>query len=1117
MARRRLNKNVVLILFLVGAAMLVGISVVMLQSLQATDPARFATMAEAAEQEENWELAVLFYYKAWERSNDASYLVKRGNAAMEWGELGLAMDTWQKAVIADPSLTDARMSELELQFELAKLYRDLQYWLNVEDRVNSLFASGIDISSDRLAFVNHALGLALVNLKSQDEDNPRKGLAAMQKSVTLDPDNVEYAISLARQYMSVQEQEKAQQLLDSLVQKYATPSADASKCHLAYAEFLMATRRFEEAEPYFVKATELAGEDVESLREARVGHATYISQRWSLAVRRDGRSDEVDAILDQSKAILIKAVEDEPDSFAPYLRLAFIMERLLGEHEETVEICEQRLSREFSRKGIEAARNRFNVFLLNVWASEACVALANDKKDEKEEWIAKAEQYLADARGEAPSHPLAFHQEGRIRLAQGRDRAALEAMRKADARYKSANRVDWELKTALANLHIRLKQPGAALELFEDVMELAQAQRGSDAIYWVLYAQALTETGQYRKAAAVLDPILMRRPTLKPALELKAAVLERMGQHKLAGEVMPSNSTSAILRAKESLLRNDRDTALQVLKDAHAETPDDFRLTGALVAQLVRQDDYKGAEEVIATAKKANPDSPRISALGIWVDRSLSEEQRDAKLLSIIESEENEFQRMLDLLDYYQSRDQESEALVSLDRAIELAQETTADATMRSSLRSLLRLKLDIGWRLKDKEVMQAARDLAAEMDVDGASGKTFAGLYHMLWREWTLAADMFRGALDIQGTDAESMGHLGECLLMMERTDDARKYMERAVRINPNLAIAHRGLARLAKLRGDRAALERHLTECERLIPSDKWVRAERFLLEERSSPVEAIAKRERLYEKSPDDMANLRRLAALCATEGLRDKADKYYKELIDKNPDDRQLVMIVSSYYRQTERPDKALALVQDFKESRDSTDDAAEAAILMALHYVNTRAYDDAEAVLLAASDANLTLNLARSLGEFYQQYAGKPQEAIQWYQKAASLAEAEEPETVATMLENEIRCYLERDLNDLDAASQKIAALRSRFPDSARAFLLNSELNARRGKVDAAINDLSDYLNAAPTDTVARFLRAKHYVALGQVGAAIKDLETIRQRAPLALDLRPRLLLAGLHQ
>lgn len=1117
MARRRLNKNVVLILTLVGAMALVGISVVMLRSLQATDPARFAQMAEAAEAEENWELAVLFYIKAFERSKDPKYLVKRGNAAMEWGELRLARESWRKAVIEDPSLLEARMSELDLQFELAKLYRDLQHWLNVEESVDSLLESGIEISPERLAYVHHARGLALVNLKSQDEENPRKGMAALKKAVTLDPSNVDYAISLARQYVSINETGEAASVLDSLIAKHTQPGESASKAHLAYGEFLVTTDRFDEAKKHFVKATELAAGDVEALQKARVNHATYISQVWSRRVRVEGRSEEANMILDEAKAILRRAIEAEPDSFEPYIQLAFIKERLLREHEETVALCEERLSREFSRKGIEAARNRFNVFMLNIWASEACVALAEDEADEKESWLSKAEQYLADARGEAPNHPLAYHQEGRIRLAQGRDRAALEAMRTADARYKAANRVDWELKTALASLHIRQDQPGAALELFEEVMPLAVTQRASDAIFWVLYAQALTETGEYRKAAAVLDPILLRRPNLAPALELKAAVLERMGQHKLAGEVVPSSSTSAILRAKESLLRDDVDGALKTLREAHAAEPGDFRLTGALVAQLMRQERRDEAVEVIAQAKAANPESSRIDALGVWVDPELSEEDRDARLLAIIDEEPDEFRRMLDLVDFHQSRNHPEEALVALNRAIDLAQEDSADASVSSSLRSLLRLKMNIGWRLKDDKVMTSARDLAVKFDVDGAEGKTFSGLLHMLKKDWSRAADMFRGALDIQGTDAESMAYLGECLLMMGRADDARNYMERAVRINPNLAAAHRGLARLAKLRGDQQALERHLAECERLIPSDPWVRAERFLLEERISPVEAIAKRERQYQQDPDDTANLRRLAALCATEGMQAKADRYYKELLDRSPDDRQLVMVVGSYYRQTDRADKALELVRGFYDRSSEPDRKAEAAVLLALHHVNTDNLEEAEATLLKASDEQITLNLARSLGEFYQQYAGRPKEAIEWYRKAVGIAEKDDPDVIPTLLENEIRCYLQRDLNDLEAASEKIAAMRSRYPDNPRALLLHSEWNARRGQVDDAINDLSEYLNTVPDDVVPRFLRAKHYIALGQVGAAIKDLETIRRRAPLALDLRPRLLLAGLHQ
>ncbi|MHC5111853.1 MAG: tetratricopeptide repeat protein [Planctomycetota bacterium] len=1121
MARKKLNKNLVLLLTLCGSVLMIGVAVVLLLQLQATDPARFAQLAESREAEGDYEGAILFYQKAWERSQDVNYLIRRGEVAVEWGELGLALECWRNAVIARPASMEARTRELNLQFEMARLYGDLNSWLAVAEKAEGMLSAEGERSTKDEAFARNAFGMALVNLASQDEENPARGLEDLERAVALDADKYEYEIDLAREYIAAERVEDGEQLFQTLTSKYAEPGAASSTCQLAYAEYRSTVDPRDDAEPYFLQSIEFAGDDADLLLKARVGYAGFISQKWARIVNESGRNEEVDALLAKAESILKQAIEDQPDSFEPYLRLSFLYQRLLQRHEDTIALCESRLSQSFSRKGVEAARNRLNVFLLNIWASEACVSLAEAEDDvtAKEEHIAKAEQYLADAKGEAPNHPLAFHQEGKLRMAQGRDRAALEAFRNADSRFRTLNRVDWDLKTTLAQLHIQLKQPGAALELLEGVMPAARASKLNDLRFWLLYAQALLETGDHRKAVSVLDPILVTNPDLQVAMQLKAAALERLGRPKQAGELISSVETAAILQARDSLNQGDTETALTILRDAHRQNPGHFRLTGTLVSELVRLKQLDEAREVIARAEAASSDPAQIRALAVWVDPDLSEQERDEKLLALIKSEGDAFQQAIDLLDFHQQRGNYEEALAALLEAQDLvARRATpqAAAAPTAAAHSLIRLKMQLALRLDDEATMVAARDEAVRGDTDGAGGKTMVGLYHMMRKEWDLAATAFRGALDIQGTDAETMGNLGECFLMLGRNDDATTYLERAVRINPRLAIAHRGLARLAKVRGDTDTHKRHLNQCRRLIPDDPWVRAELMALREQADRVSAIARREAMLKENPDDVANLRRLAALCAMEGVTEKADKYYGMLLSRDPDNRNLVVSVSSYYRQTGRPERALALAETYAAGQQDAAGQADARIVVAMHYINTGDLEAAEATLLEAAETATTLQLTRSLGEFYQRYAGRPREAVKWFDMAIAMAEAEGDAIVSRLLESKVKCYLDRNVSDLDAAQTVVQRILAHNPSSQSALLLQSEIYSRRGDIDGSIKTLSDYLVNASDDDLARFHRAKQYIATGQIGAAIDDLDMIKRHNPMALELHPRLLLAGLH-
>jgi len=1121
MANKRLNKKLVLLLSLLTAMAMIGLAIVMLVQLQGTDPQRFAELARTATEAQEFDQASLFYHKAWERSGDPQYLVQRGSVELSAGRMNRALQCWRDAVLKDPGLLEARRSELGLELELGRLYNDVQVWIAISTGAEAMIQADVEKADLDLAFAYHAGGLALTRLGSQDEANPQRGEAQLEQATRLDPDNVEYALDLAAHYLISKRIDDGLSLLEELATKFASPGSEASEIRLALARYHSRVKPYTDAEPYFEESIKLAGTDDKPRRKAQVGYAVYLSQKWARSVDENGPNEEADAILARSESVLKHAIDADPDSFAPYLQLSFLYHKLLGRHEETIDICEARLARPFSRKGVRAAKDRLSVFQLNIRASRAAVALAKETENaaKRDTWLQKAEQYLSDAKGEAPNHPTALGQEGELRLAQGRDRAALEALRAARQRSEGRTPIDWALIKRLAQLHLRMREPGAALEVLESVVEPARMTRGKDAAFWLLYANANMETGNLDLALSIIDPMLLADPDLVGAKQLKASIFERKGKAGQAGRLVESAATAAILQAKERVLDGDTGGALDVLRDAHRQEPGDYRLTGTLVAELVRRDRADEAASIIERARAANPESNQIKALAVWVEPGLSDEERDARVLAIINEESDAFQRAIDLMDFHLQREQTSEALVQLRLAEQLFLEKGSPQARKATIaahRGLVRLKLQIGFLLKDESVLTEARDDAARYDVDAAGGQTILGMDHMLRQDWQQAATAFRAALQAQGTDAQSMARLGECLIMLNQFDEARTQLERALRINPNQRNAHRGLAQLAKQRGDIDALNQHLRHCQRLIPNDPWVRSELLFQKEQSDPSAAIARREELYAEDPEDQFNLRRLAALCALEGLTDQADRYYDELLAKTPTDKQLTIAVSSYYRTTDRPEQALALVQAYIKGKSSPAEQADAHILLASHYVNIGEPKAAEEALLKAADLKTTLEVSRALGEYYLNYAGDAAEALPWLTSAAALARTGDSTKLAAILGAKIQCLLDRAVNDPARAQEELDTLLSQYPQDRNAPLLQSEIYARTGDIEAAITSLSQYLANVPEDTSALFHRAKHYIATGQVPAAITDLQTIKRINPTALEFNPRLLLAALH-
>ncbi|MCH7807863.1 MAG: tetratricopeptide repeat protein, partial [Planctomycetes bacterium] len=1004
--------------------------------------------------------------------------------------------------------------------EHAGLYGGLRDWINVKEAAEELLEAQAEKRPQELALAHNANGLALVNLASQDERYPKMGLAELKKAVELAPLEVDYAMAIAEQHLQRGDSQAGETILLEWIDSDAAKGTDVSKACLVYARHLATNGRLDEARRYHEKSLRRAGDDDGAVLEAKLAYAGFVLNQWIRAVREAGDPASFSELFEEAVQILQEAIAADPDGFGAPLQLA-VLYRLADRHNDVIEVCEARLRRGFSRTGLESARNRVRVFQLNIHASKACVALAGAAQDPgaRDEQLERAEQYLADARGESPNHPLAFSQEGWIHLTRGHERAALESFRVADERFRAYGHIDWENKRVLARLHLKLKEPGAAKAVLEEVRNEAPQRTGS-LDFLLLWALVLLETGEPDDALSICERILLADPGNTEATQLKAAIFERKGEPRRAGLLVESEAIRATLEAKQLSLDGNPDGAIAVLRDALENTPDDDRLITELIRLLLGRNRAEEAQAVVERAIEANPQSTRFQSLGVWLRPDLSLEERDRGILSIIDQEEDEYRRALDRFAFHVRKQNLPEALEAIEEALELLTSKAtplAQSATNAHDRVLLREKLRIGGLLDDDKAVQEALDAAIQRNVDGAGGQTLLGLHHMYRKEWDLAVAAFKKAIQVQTTDTRTLAYLGQCLLMSQKADEARIHLERAVAINPNEGVAHRGLGRLAQLRGDQEAFEQHLDICERLLPNDAWVRASILARRDRADPAAAITRREAALKDSPDDSDNLRQLAFLCETAGNLAKADEYYRRLLELHPDDKDVVVTTSRYYGRTDRTDKSLALVTRYADSRTTTQERANGLIVVAAHYLAADELDLVETTLLEAADMAATLEVLESLGEFYLQSVDRPAEALRWYERVIAMAQQEQLPRLSRLLAARIRCVLHRKLDDVGRARSLVDELLARFPEELNGLLLDSETHERAGNIDEALSALSRYLERAPQNPQALYRRAQHYVAQGRVPEAVEDLETIKRRFPQAIDLQPRFLLARLHQ
>ncbi len=1128
MATKQLNKRLVVGLSIFGFGLMLLVAVLMLRQLQRRDPVYFVGLAEASAAQEQWGQAGLFYHEAWKHGENPAHLVEFGEMLLRDGEVSKALSVWREALIHQPDLLDAHERQLMLLLQVAHLYGTPQRWQQVRENAEVMLGIAAPRTPQQEAFAHHAQGLALLSLESQDPTNTERGLAELAQATSLDPDRVEYAVDMAVEWARLDRAEDAERLLRELTERHGQPGPDAARARMSLARHLAARQRFDEAEPLFHESVTLATGDPAALGEARLAHAWFLAQRWARAVRDPATKDSAQAHFDQAEAILKNCIDADPMVFEPYLQIALLY-KLALRHADVVEVCEARIRRGLSRKGAKATQNRVHMFSLMIYASEACVALAVRSSEsgdlaEKEKWLARAEQYVADAKGESPTHPRVLSQSGRVKLARAQDREALKDLRAADEAYGSYEAVSWENKILLAQVHLRLGEAGAAREVLEAVMEQATKFRGKDPIFWNLYAQVLFQVGALDRALAVSDRVLLMDRSNRDATQLKAAVYERQGKHAEAGrvheELTGSGAVRAMLQARAAALNGDSEQAIKILRQALERDPTDVRLVGTTVHELINGNRYHEAGEIVAEALQRQPDDLRLQQLALLTREDLSADARDRATQELILAEEDGFQRSLDLIAFHSRRNEPAEAIRALDAAE--AHLLAKDAPMARSATSeqhaaLLKAKVRAAVQANDDAAMQAARDAAAKYNVDGAGGKSILGWYHFQRREFDLALNAYREVVQIQPTDATSLAHLGQCLQLAGRTDEAQSAYEEAVRINPNQATAHQGLALLAQSRGDQELFRRELAHCERLIPNDPWVQEQVVIRLEDADPPGAIRRREARRAAAPDDAKNLQRLAALYDVVADRLKADECYARLLDMQPHELSTVAAAAAHFRKTDRPQRALELVMEHAGSRSDLQERALAQRLVANEFIQQRRLEDAERTLLAADIELKTAETAQSVAEFYLRAAQQPEKAAPWFRQGVDRAQAARSPKLPSFLEAAIGCLLNRAVGDLENARQLVELLRTAHPEYARGLLWKSEIHARDGEIDRAIAALTDYLDKQPNDAYALYQRARHQLSRGRTAAAVDDLEAIKRVAPLALDLQPRMLLASLRK
>lgn len=1123
---RKLNKTVVGVLTLVGIVVIAGSGFVLIKSLPARDPARYAADAAKLEEEEDFERAKMTYQRAFTKDPDRNpeYLVGAARCALGEGKIGEALSFIQGAQVADPSLKSAAVLATDLQLELAELFGSTKRWKDVLDA-----AQKIRDVDDQSARAHYAIGAACLRLITENESYREKAEAALKRALEIDPMNVDAARLLSGYYLdrarTVEQKGRHSEAKPYRAQADQVLAATLQKCEAAGDPEQLADMKLLLTETEIKKNTRdsdgrLTG--VRMLEELAV--TAPDTAECYLKLGQYHASGAPGADPQEAVTYLEKTIEIDPGEGRAYLLLGQVYPRLAkqlrdkGKTDEA-KAMDARVASLYER-GLEAIAysKHFRALRGNMYRAELTHRLgkidlaraAAATGDEREAALVQAESridLLKDEQGSDSVMVLLARAE--LLNARGDFIEAVKVAEEADRRAGAAG--VFEVKLLLGELYSRRREWGAARDALEAALLKNRTNRK---VYWLL-GDVYLRLNMPTEAIKLLKPdftplreILDQDPTV---VRLCVSAYQQMKQFELAEAeserlvTLGGDPRQAVLRkATLQILEGQHKEAEKIIQELLKEDPVSSAAVRAALFLYQSTRQLEKARALVASLVSRYPDNREYRRLDFFLKREGSGEMTDEEAEQFYESEKDEFVRALSLFNWYASHDHLKKAVSHLDAA----------EAARPDNPAVIDRQFVVAVRMKDFDRAERYAGRLAKLNQDGTDGKIVYGRLAAAKGDTDRAITLMREGLGRYPT--YSMGHtyLGEIYAGAGRMGEARTSLLRALELDPTNGLANRLMAQMAVQDGDEQAEEQYLRAAARVMPNDSWVRSELQILDERKDPQTGIASREKRREQDPSDVKNLIRLARLYKLTEQYDQAEEAYRAALeaartDEDIDELRVAREFAWFYASPERqqPDKGEAILNAFLSAGEERVDKARISMLLAGFYEYQDRVAMAERHVRTAVTFDDSVEILIGAGEFFAR-TNRLADALDFYQRAMKASPGDHRAIHARIVS------LLLALRDLENAHTEVDNFLHDYPDDPQGLVFLGTYNLMGGDIEEAERAFRTQLEKHPESAVAHWQLGRLYALKGQWQRAIDVLRQAKTFSPNGFNYRHRVTLAN---
>lgn len=1146
MAEKRLNKNLVGGLTIVGMLLAVSVVAVATMNVARKDPQLLATRAAEFEKRGEFKNAIDQFRRAFNVNKEAKYLVDASRCAYSFGELRDAIALLNMAQAQSPDDPDVLNALLERYWELRKA--GLQQWDVVLKQADALLAKQPD---NLLALASKSE--ALEANAHKDPLNLQKSEEILAKAMQINPTDYRVAlihgmrilnkgIQEARDVNARGKRDEADKILAETRKKALAlfkPAVDANPgdADLAttLAQLLVDNDQRDDGRAVLEKA--VASDPTDP--DLRFSLAKFHQLEAERLRTEKAPTAAVDAEISAALESINKAIELDPTlyrGFATRAQINRMKWEQSGRWDKERLACEKEMLESFisglrdtvgtrTVRAVLAERDRSRTVVEAFDLAMAFYGAAADAA-EKAQSIEYAKRFYSDAKTQFPESFIVPLMEGHVAVLENDTQTAIKAFRTADEKLADGGGAYSRMaKEQLARLYLETQETGLSMKYTDAAIQMYLTQNVAPPKWlWLNKSQLLLSLDKGQEALDVLETTKRQWGEEPDWLALHARALTLLGRNEEAKKNLQiaakSDTRFKVEQARVLATEKDYAGSEAILREILNEEPANIAALRLIVQVMMANNRNKEASAYMEElAGKVAAEKPKsiINAFKVLLQTD-NKDEREAKLLEIIGQISDPAQRAMEHINYWMTRGNYANAANYADELEKVRGANDLDTCQ---------VQFELAIQLKQLDKAEKYATKLGELNADKVGGARYRGQLLFAKGELDKALSEYRIAERELPTDSGLKVQIAQALLSFAepRYDDALEVLNKALEFDPRDFYANKLTYIVYEDMNRKMEGIKYLEMAAKLNPRDPFIVERQKLLEEENDPKKGIAWREPKRQEDPFDVENLLRLAELYNRVDEYDKANECLQKSLELEPDNRAVGHIAAAIFAERKKLEEGEQFLRKYAELREGSNKVG-ALLLLGRFLDRLEAFDkggeaisQADAMVDGVTDVDekrkrrLKLAAAFEVGEHLNR-AGKTEEMVSAYQRALQWSD-NDPATDQQIHLNVLRGLL--TLKKMPEFDKTMAEYAKAYPNDARAMKLQAEQYMILNKADEARESLIRVLSLAPNDAWALFMRGRIAIDQQRFNDAKEDLLKAKAAAPKAFHFGHRVELARVYE